>query len=53
MRMSELNKLKEDFYATKNKELIANYLEQKFVPLLIIHVPTMDTVTAQYLADYL
>jgi hypothetical protein len=53
MRMSELNKLKEDFYATKNKELIANYLEQKFVPWLIVHVPTMDTVTAQYLADYL
>ncbi|MGC8677029.1 MAG: bacteriohemerythrin [Hydrogenobaculum sp.] len=53
MRMAELNKLKEDFYTTKNKKLIANYLEQKFIPWLIIHVPTMDTVTAQYLADYL
>ncbi len=53
MRLQELDQLKEQFEKTKNPEIISTYLEQKFVPWLIIHVPTMDNVTAQYLADYL
>lgn len=53
MRLEELMQLKKNFENTKNPALISNYLEQKFVPWLIIHVPTMDNVTAQHLADYL
>ncbi len=53
MRLDELAQVKAKFDQTEDPNVIADYLENKFVPWLITHVPTMDTVTAQYLADYL
>jgi len=46
MELSQLNK---NWEKSKNPDLIKTYIEQHFIPWLVNHVQTMDTVTAMYL----
>ncbi len=50
--LMELENLKKNFEKTKDPSLIVKYLENQFVPWLLNHVQTMDTVTAMYLSNY-
>ena len=49
----ELYNLKKQWDKNKNPDLIKSYIENQFVPWIINHVQTMDTVTAMYLANFL
>ena len=49
----ELDSLKKQWDKNKNPELIKAYIENHFVPWLINHVQTMDTVTAMFLSNFL
>ena len=49
----ELDSLKKQWDKNRNPELIKAYIENHFVPWLINHVQTMDTVTAMYLSNFL
>ena len=49
----ELNQLKKDWEKNKNTDLIVSYIERAFVPWIINHVQTMDTVTAMYLSQFI
>ena len=49
----ELDSLKKQWDKNKNPELIKSYIENHFVPWLINHVQTMDTVTAMFLSNFL
>ena len=50
--LMELENLKKSYEETKDPSLIVKYLENQFVPWLLNHVQTMDTVTAMYLSNY-
>ena len=45
----ELSQLKKNWQKNNNPELVKTYIEKHFVPWLINHVNTMDTVTAMFL----
>ncbi len=45
----ELAQLKKNWEKSKNPDLIKTYIEEHFVPWIVNHVQTMDTVTAMYL----
>ena len=49
----ELNNLKKQWNKDKNPKLVKSYVENHFIPWLINHVQTMDTVTAMYLANFI
>lgn len=51
--LMELSQLKKKFEKEKNPSLIKNYLSQIFVPWIVNHVQTMDTVTAHFLSHFL
>ncbi len=51
--LMELNQLKKDWDKNKNPDLIVSYIERIFVPWIINHVQTMDTVTAMYLSQFI
>ena len=52
MVLMQLNNLKKGWEKDKNPELIKNYLEKEFLPWLINHIQTMDTVTAHFLSHF-
>ncbi|RMA93343.1 bacteriohemerythrin [Hydrogenothermus marinus] len=47
--LKDLYNLREKFEKTKDTKLIANFLKEGFIPWLINHLNTMDTVTASFL----
>ena len=49
----ELSQLKKEWDKNKNPDLIKAYIENHFVPWLINHVQTMDTVTAMFLSNFI
>ncbi len=51
--LMELLELKKEWEKNKNAKLLIDYLENQFVPWIINHVQTMDTVTAMYLSNFL
>ncbi len=51
--LMELTQLKKKFDKEKNPSLIKSYLSQIFVPWIINHVQTMDTVTAHFLSHFI
>ena len=51
--LMELLELKKDWEREKNPDVLMDYLENQFVPWIINHVQTMDTVTAMYLSNFL
>ena len=51
--LMELLELKKDWEREKNPDVLIDYLENQFVPWIVNHVQTMDTVTAMYLSNFL
>ena len=51
--LMELLELKKEWERSKNPDILIDYLENQFVPWIINHVQTMDTVTAMYLSNFL
>ncbi len=50
--LSELREIEKKWKEERDIEALKNYLEKQFVPWLINHVQTMDTVTAMYLSKF-
>ncbi len=50
--LMELNQLKKKFEKEKDPSLLKSYLSQIFVPWIVNHVQTMDTVTAHFLSHF-
>jgi len=51
--LMEILELKKEWERKKDAKLLIDYLENHFVPWIINHVQTMDTVTAMYLSNFL
>ncbi|NPA51903.1 MAG: hemerythrin family protein [Aquificae bacterium] len=51
--LMELLELKKEWEKEKNPNTLLDYLENQFVPWIVNHVQTMDTVTAMYLSNFL
>ncbi len=51
--LMELIELKKEWERKKNPDVLIDYLENQFVPWIVNHVQTMDTVTAMYLSNFL
>ncbi len=51
--LMELLDLKKEWERSKDPSVLLDYLENQFVPWIINHVQTMDTVTAMYLSNFL
>ena len=49
----ELQSLEKVWKEERDIEALKNYLEKNFVPWIINHVQTMDTVTAQFLSHFI
>ena len=52
MVLRDLYKLKEKFEEKKDPKLVAEFLENKYVPWLINHLNTMDMATASFLGGF-
>ncbi|NPA54235.1 MAG: hemerythrin family protein [Aquificae bacterium] len=50
--LMELDQLKRKFEKSKDPSLLKSYLSQIFVPWIVNHVQTMDTVTAHFLSHF-
>ncbi len=50
--LMELNQLKKKFEKDKDPHLLKEYLSNIFVPWIVNHVQTMDTVTAHFLSHF-
>ncbi len=50
--LMELGQLKRKFEKSKDPSLLKSYLSQIFVPWIVNHVQTMDTVTAHFLSHF-
>ncbi len=50
--LMELNQLKRKFEKEKDPKLLKEYLSNIFVPWIVNHVQTMDTVTAHFLSHF-
>jgi hemerythrin len=50
--LMELSQLKRKFEKSKDPSLLKSYLSQIFVPWIVNHVQTMDTVTAHFLSHF-
>ncbi len=50
--LHELKSIQKIWKDERDIDVLKNYLEKNFVPWIINHVQTMDTVTAQYLSHF-
>ena len=50
--LHELKSIQKIWKDEREIDVLKNYLEKNFVPWIINHVQTMDTVTAQYLSHF-
>ncbi len=48
----DLYELQKKFEETKDTKIVANFIKEGFIPWLINHLNTMDTVTASFLAGF-
>ncbi|MDQ7055943.1 MAG: hemerythrin family protein [Persephonella sp.] len=53
MILGQLQNLKKKWEKDKNPELIKSYIEKEFLPWLMNHIQTMDTVTAHFLSHFI
>ncbi|WP_297452881.1 hemerythrin family protein [Persephonella sp.] len=53
MVLGQLQNLQKNWEKNKNPEIIKSYLENQFLPWLINHIQTMDTVTAHFLSHFI
>ncbi len=53
MVLGQLHSLKKKWEKEKNPELIKSYIEKEFLPWLMNHIQTMDTVTAHFLSHFI
>ncbi len=53
MVLGQLHNLKKRWEKEKNPELIKSYVEKEFLPWLMNHIQTMDTVTAHFLSHFI
>ena len=53
MALGQLQNLQKNWEKNKNPEIIKSYLENQFLPWLINHIQTMDTVTAHFLSHFI
>ena len=53
MVLGQLQNLQKNWEKNKNPEIIKSYLETQFLPWLINHIQTMDTVTAHFLSHFI
>lgn len=53
MVRGQLASLKKKWEKEKNPEIIKSYIEKEFIPWLINHIQTMDTVTAHFLSHFI
>jgi hemerythrin len=51
--LHELQSIEKIWKENRDIEFLKNYLEGNFVPWIINHVQTMDTVTAQFLSHFI
>lgn len=52
MILGQLANLEKNWEKNKNPELIKAYIENEFLPWLMNHIQTMDTVTAHFLSHF-
>ncbi len=53
MVLGQLTNLEKKWEKEKNPELIKAYIENEFLPWLMNHIQTMDTVTAHFLSHFI
>ncbi|WP_457625888.1 bacteriohemerythrin [Persephonella sp.] len=53
MVLAQLENLKRRWEKEQNPELIKAYVEKEFLPWLMNHIQTMDTVTAHFLSHFI
>ncbi|MBK3331669.1 hemerythrin family protein [Persephonella atlantica] len=53
MVLGQLHSLKKRWEKEKNPEMIKSYIEKEFLPWLMNHIQTMDTVTAHFLSHFI
>ncbi|SNZ02553.1 hemerythrin [Persephonella hydrogeniphila] len=53
MVLAQLENLKRRWEKDRNPELIKAYVEKEFLPWLMNHIQTMDTVTAHFLSHFI
>jgi len=53
MVLGQLANLEKKWEKEKNPELIKSYVQNEFLPWLMNHIQTMDTVTAHFLSHFI
>lgn len=53
MVLGQIQSLQKNWEKNKNPDIIKSYLENQFLPWLINHIQTMDTVTAHFLSHFI
>jgi len=51
--LGQLENLKKKWEKEQNPELIKAYIEKEFLPWLMNHIQTMDTITAHFLSHFI